>query len=94
MQEIDHSAMLAEHFREEGIAAVTRKVAYTPRTVMSYSSKTVNSFDSYVGAAVSRNDLPDWLSFDDFKKSCESVLRSDYEEYKRLVKEDSGEDDD
>ena len=94
MQEIDHSAMLAENFREEGIAAVVRKVAYGPRTVMIYSSETVDSFDSYVRAAVNRNDLPDWLSFNDFKKGCESVLKENYKEYKRLVAEDSGEDDD
>lgn len=94
MQENEHSAMIAEHFRKEGIAAVAKNVAYNPRTVMSYESKSVDSFDSYVKAAVNKGYLPDWLSFDDFKKSCKDILESDYEKYKRLVEEDSGEDDD
>lgn len=39
---------------------------------------TIDSFDGWLDEKVDRRDLPEWLSFDDFKEQCCDILYKEY----------------
>lgn len=39
---------------------------------------TIDSFDDWIDEKVDRRDLPDWLSFEDFKERCCDILYQEY----------------
>lgn len=76
--------LIADKFIMLAKKKIVEEVTFSWKMVKAYRDEdgavryTIDSFDDWIDEKVDRRDLPDWLSFEDFKDQCCDILYREY----------------